>query len=80
MALWVALLYLAIQQAENNILQPLIQQRVVSLPPVLTVMATVAMGVLFGFLGLIFATPLTVVAMVLVRKIYIEDVLGDRGA
>ncbi|MDU0220322.1 AI-2E family transporter, partial [Escherichia coli] len=32
---WVTGLYLLIQQAENNLLVPLIQQRTVELPPVL---------------------------------------------
>ena len=47
-------------------------------PPVLTVTATVAMGLLFGFPGLLFATPMVVVLMTLVRMVYVEGVLGDR--
>ncbi len=34
---------------------------------------------LFGFLGLLLATPLTAAAMVLVKMLYIEDVLGETG-
>lgn len=76
-AVYTALLFLAIHQVEGNIILPLIQKRATDLPPVLTVMAVVAGGVLFGVLGLLLATPLLYVAMVLVRMIYVEDVLGD---
>jgi len=37
------------------------------------------LGVLVGGFGLILATPLTAVTLVLVNKIYIEDALGDRA-
>ena len=33
---------------------------------------------LLGVIGLIFATPLTACAIVLVQRIYVEDTLGDR--
>jgi predicted PurR-regulated permease PerM len=35
------------------------------------------MGLLFGPLGVLFATPLAVVAYVSVRMLYVEDVLGE---
>lgn len=74
-ALWTVLLYLAVQQTEGHVVMPLIQQRMVELPPVLTVAATVAMGVLLGAPGLLFATPLVVVVVVLVRRVYVEGLL-----
>jgi predicted PurR-regulated permease PerM len=43
-----------------------------------TLFAVLAMGVLLGPLGVVFATPLAVVAYVLVRMIYVEGVLGER--
>lgn len=78
-ALWVALLYTAIQQFESNAMLPLIQKRAVALPPVLTVTATVAFGLLFGFAGVLLATPLIVVGIVMVRLLYVENVLHDYG-
>jgi predicted PurR-regulated permease PerM len=39
----------------------------------------VLLGVLAGGIGLALATPLTVVTLVLVRELYVEDVLSDRG-
>jgi hypothetical protein len=35
-------------------------------------------GVLAGFLGLLLATPLVAAGLVIVRMVYVEDVLGDR--
>jgi predicted PurR-regulated permease PerM len=45
---------------------------------VLTISAQLLLGVLFGFVGLLVASPLTATAMILVKMLYIEDVLGDR--
>jgi predicted PurR-regulated permease PerM len=76
-ALYVILLYLAIQTVESYVLTPLVQRRTVSLPPALTISAQVALGVLLGGLGLVLATPLTVALLVLIQRLYIEDTLGD---
>lgn len=77
-ALWTALLYLVIQQLEGNIILPIAQKRVVALPPVVTLGAIVAGGLLFGFLGIFLATPLAVVLMVIINLLYIEDTLGEK--
>jgi predicted PurR-regulated permease PerM len=42
---------------------------------VLGITAAVIFGLLFGLPGVILASPLMVVAMVLVRKLYVEGVL-----
>lgn len=76
-ALYVLLLYLLIQGIESYIVTPLIQQKAVSMPPVLTLTSLVIFGSTLGFLGLLLATPLTAAAMVLVKMLYIEDVLGE---
>ncbi|MCK7499036.1 MAG: AI-2E family transporter [Comamonadaceae bacterium] len=77
-AAWVALICVVIQQIEGNALMPLIQRRIVSLPPVLGILAAVVFGVLFGIVGVFFATPLMIVAMILVQSLYVEDFL-ERG-
>ncbi|WP_265499178.1 AI-2E family transporter [Paracoccus beibuensis] len=76
-ALYVALLFLAIQTFEGDVLMPLIQRYAVQLPPALTIVAIVAFGGLFGFVGVILATPLLIVAMLLIRRLYVQDTLGD---
>ena len=52
-------------------------QRSVHIPPMLTISAQVVLGTLLGVVGVIFATPLTACAMVLVQRLYVEDALGD---
>jgi predicted PurR-regulated permease PerM len=76
-ALYVAILYLVVQHIEGFLLTPLIQQKTVSLPPVLTIAAQLALGILAGPLGLLLATPLLAVTFVLVQMLYVEDTLGD---
>lgn len=75
--LYAAIVYLAVQQIESNVLGPLIMKRVVSLPPALTLSATIIAAVLFGLPGVLLATPLALVVIILVRMIYVNDVLGD---
>jgi predicted PurR-regulated permease PerM len=74
-ALYVATLCVAIQQIEGNLLMPFVQRWAVELPPVLGITAAVIFGLLFGLPGVILATPLMVVVMVLVQKLYVEGVL-----
>ncbi|HEX8215201.1 MAG TPA: AI-2E family transporter [Allosphingosinicella sp.] len=73
--LWVAGLYLLIQQIEGNVLEPLVQQRAVSLPPVLLVFALVSAALIFGIAGIILGAPLTVVLFVLVKRLYVREAL-----
>ena len=77
-ALYALALYIAIQTAENNLITPIVQRRAVDLPPALTMVALLVMGLLGGVLGLLLAVPLAAVLTVAVRMAYVEDVLGDR--
>lgn len=69
------LLFIAIQQLESHVLQPLIQQRVVDLPPALLLFSLFAIGALFGLPGVVLAAPLTVVIFVLVKRLYVREAL-----
>jgi len=77
-ALYVLILFVAVQLIESNLVTPLIERRTVELPPVLTIVAQLALTILFGAVGLILATPILAVVMVLVQTLYIQDVLGDK--
>jgi predicted PurR-regulated permease PerM len=77
MALWVLGLYSVVQTFEAYLLTPLVQQRVVHLPPVVTIIAQVFFAWTFGPLGLLIAVPLVAVIMVIVQMLYVEDFLGD---
>ncbi|MDQ3802695.1 MAG: AI-2E family transporter [Acidobacteriota bacterium] len=77
-ALYVGLLYLVIQVLDAYVLTPLVDRKSVELPPVLTITAQVLLGLVFGFIGLLLASPLTAAVMILVKMLYVEDVIGDR--
>jgi predicted PurR-regulated permease PerM len=77
MLLWTAGAFVVIQQIESNLITPIIQREAVSLPPALALLSVLAFGVVFGPLGLILAVPLTVVAYVLVKKLYVRETLGE---
>lgn len=58
---------------ESYVILPLVQRKAVDLPPALTITVLFLMGILFGFVGLLLAAPLTVVIMSLVKQLYVED-------
>lgn len=75
---WTLALYLGVQQVEGHLIMPFVQRWTIALPPALGVFAVVAMGYLLGPLGVILATPLTLVVFVLVKKLYLQDTLHER--
>jgi predicted PurR-regulated permease PerM len=77
-ALWVVLLFAAIQTVEGYLLVPFIQQRTVQLPPALLIFSQTVFGTLFGILGLLLAPALMLVILIVVQAVYLHDVLGDR--
>ncbi len=77
-ALYVILLYIIIQQIESYLITPIIQQRTIHLPPALTIIAQVLLTLILGAVGLVIATPLMAVLIVIVRMLYVEDMLGDQ--
>ncbi len=77
LALWVLVVFVVIQHVEGYVIQPLLQRKLVALPPALLLFAIVAFGLIFGPLGVILAAPLTVLVFVLVRELYLREALGD---
>lgn len=74
---FVLILYFLIQQFETNILTPYVMAQQVALLPAVTLIAQVFFATFFGFLGLLLALPLTVVAQVWVREVLIKDILNQ---
>lgn len=77
-AVYVLILFIIVQIIESNIVTPFIERHTVELPPALTVFAQLSLAVLIGGVGLIIATPLVAVVVVIVQLLYIQDVLGDK--
>jgi len=72
--LYATLIYVGVQQVESNLIVPLVQRRTVDLPPALTLTAVFVSAAAFGLLGMMVATPLAAVALVLVKMLYLDDV------
>ena len=77
-AVYVLILYVGVQLIESNLVTPIIERETVELPPALTIIFQLALSVMIGGLGLVLATPLLAVVMVIVQMVYIHDVLGDK--
>jgi len=77
---WVIVTYLLVQQIQSNLIMPRIMTRQVNIPAAVVLIAQVMAAALFGFMGLVLAMPLAVLVMVLVREIYVYDVLNTRAA
>lgn len=77
-ALYTLILFVGVQLVESNLVTPLIERKTVEIPPALTIIFQLALAVLVGGLGLVLATPLLAVILVIVQMVYVEDILGDR--
>ncbi len=73
--LFVAALYVGIQLIESSFITPLIQKRLIQIPPAFIIIGQITMGVLTGGLGIILATPLVAIIMVLTKELYVKDAL-----
>ena len=71
-ALWVAILYVLVQVAESNFITPMVQQKLISIPPALIIIAQLFIAPLTGGWGLVLATPLLVIIIVLVQELYVK--------
>jgi len=77
-ALYVLGLYAGVQLIESNVVTPIIERETVELAPALTIVFQLILGAMIGGIGLVLATPILAVLVVIVKMLYFEDVLGDR--
>ncbi|HLY26063.1 MAG TPA: AI-2E family transporter [Aggregatilineales bacterium] len=78
--LLVIFVFYIIQFIMGQLIAPILMGREVNLPPAIILLSQIVAGIFFGFLGLLLSVPLAAIAVVLVREIYIKDVLGDVDA
>lgn len=71
-ALLVFGLYMLVQVLESNFITPQVQKKLINIPPALIITAQLFMGVLAGSWGLILATPLVAIIMVLLQELYVK--------
>jgi predicted PurR-regulated permease PerM len=72
-AAWVAGIYIIIQIAESNFITPMVQQKLINIPPALIIIAQLLIAPLSGGWGLVVATPLMILVIVLVQELYIKN-------
>ncbi|HEY0153090.1 MAG TPA: AI-2E family transporter [Longimicrobium sp.] len=78
-AFLVVLLGVVIHIVEANFIHPLIMERRVHLPPVLSILSVLIMAELMGMVGLLVAVPVLATVMVIVRRIYVHRLLEGKG-
>ncbi len=67
--LWVILIGVAVQLLENNLFVPRVMDQLVGVNPIVTILAVVAFGALFGFVGALLAVPLAAMAQIIVQRL-----------
>ncbi len=84
MLIWTALLFVVLEPLFGHVLEPLLYGHSTGLSPVAIILAATVWAFLWGPIGLVLATPLTVCLVVLGRHIgqleFLDIMLGDRPA
>ncbi len=76
-ALAVASVGVVVHLVEANLVGPIVMQRKVALPPVLTILSVLIAAEVAGLLGMLVAVPALATVIVLVRHILIDRVYGE---
>ena len=79
MAILTAVVFAIGHIVEGYVVSPLVQDRMVRLPPALLILSMTFIGSLFGPMGVILATPMAAAGLVLVSEFYVVDVLKDES-
>ena len=66
-------LFIAIQQLENNILVPRVMQKVIGFNPLITMVALLVGGKLFGIVGAVISIPVSLMGVIIFHRIITFD-------
>ncbi len=77
-AIVVTIVYLLLQIVEGNVIAPSIQQRLINMPAALIIIAQLFMGIVSGGWGLVLATPLVAILIVVIQETYIKKMDIDK--
>jgi predicted PurR-regulated permease PerM len=75
--IWTGLAYLIIHQIEGELIAPIIQRRMIMIPPAVTILGIAAVAYLFGNYAIVLAAPLVIAVFIGVKRLYIRDTLGE---
>jgi len=76
-AIIVALIYIVVQTLVSNIIAPIVQKKIINLPPALTIIAQLVMAALAGVMGIIMAIPVLAIAMILADELYVKRINSE---
>jgi len=79
-ALCVIVLYIASQTIESYFLTPMVMRRQVKLHPIATILSIMAMGELFGIVGITVAVPVVASLQFLAEEIYLKELDEDEAS
>jgi predicted PurR-regulated permease PerM len=75
-AIIVAIIYIGVQTLVSNIIAPIIQKKMINLPPALTIISQLVMAAVAGVMGVIMAIPILAIVMILVDELYVKKING----
>lgn len=78
MTLLILMLYMLVQLIETGFVGPYVRKKMLSIPPALLLFFQFVLGALTGAWGLLLATPILVVLMILFGKLYVKDYLKKK--
>lgn len=78
-AFLVVLLGVFVHLVEANLVHPMVMERQVNLPPVLSILSVLIMAELLGMIGLLVAVPVLASVLVITRRIYVQRIVEGRG-
>ncbi|MGI8629890.1 MAG: AI-2E family transporter [Solirubrobacteraceae bacterium] len=71
-AIAVLVIYIAVHQIEANFIGPIVMSRAVHLHPAVIAFGVVAVGEVFGFLGLVLAVPILSMVVILIEEVWVR--------
>ena len=80
MAIIAALIYVVCETIVGSIFMPLIQKKMINIPPAITMISQLVMGVICGLMGIILAVPILLVLTILVDELYIKKKKAVRNS
>ena len=77
MVVYVGIFYVIIQSIEGYFITPMIHREAINVPPVLIITFQFLLYYLIGLIGVFVAMPLVACLMILIQRVYVEEILGD---
>jgi predicted PurR-regulated permease PerM len=67
-----ALIYISCQTVVGSFVTPMVQKKIIQIPPAVAFMSQLIMGILSGVLGIILAVPILSIIMILIDELYVK--------